>query len=172
MKSLFIAIIIICVIVIITVLLPGCYNQRKATSQFSRAAIAYPAIPAEYCATMFPAKDSTIRDTTLISDTLYIEGETTTDTIKVNDTVRITTVKTLPGQTITNTVHIRDTVIRENTAAVKAANIERGKVTDLLVLQTASTGKAKKQRNIWMIIAICSLAVNAIGIYLKFKPKI
>lgn len=176
-QSILIAIIILCVAVIITALLPGCYNERKATSQFSRAAVAYPEIPAEFCATTFPAKDSLIKgDSVTTTDTLYIEGEITTGTLLVNDTLRIITIRTLPGKTITNTVHIRDTIIRENTAAVRSAEIERGKAMDLLVLQTAATGKAKDSRNIWRIIALCSLAVNVIGIYLKISkisiPKI
>lgn len=68
---------------------------------------------------------------------------------------------------VIKTAIITDTI--PDLAALRAAQIERGKVTDLLVSQTAATDKAKSGRNIWRIIALCSLAVNAIVIYLKFS---
>lgn len=39
---------------LLIVLLSGCYSISKAKSQFSRAAVAYPELPADYCARTYP----------------------------------------------------------------------------------------------------------------------
>src|SRR6188768_1720920 len=117
--------------------LASCYTEKKARNQFSKAAIAYPRLPADYCATTYPVKDSIITDTLITTDTLYIEGQDLTDTIRLNDTVRITITKQLPGKIITNTIHVTDTIYRENTAATAACRIDNGNLTSLLVSVTA-----------------------------------
>lgn len=61
-------------ILAILVVISSCYTERKARDQFSKAAIAYPIIPAEYCADEYPAKaktDSTqYKNSKAIIDTL------------------------------------------------------------------------------------------------------
>ena len=158
------------IIIILLVFLSSCYTERKAREQFAKAAVAYPDIPAEYCATEFPVKDSLVTDTIYTTDTLEsFDTLQVTDTVVSKDTVRIRITQTLPGKTITNTIRIKDTIFQRNTAAEKLCELERGKVINLLQAKTAEYDGMKKKRNIWMIIAICSLAVNALFIYLKIK---
>lgn len=159
-------------------ILTGCYSERKAKDQFSKAVVAYPKLPAEYCSTTFPVKDSIIKDTVTTTDTVLMQGGIIEDTIivKVNDTVRITIIRELPGKIITNTVHIRDTIIRENTAALKLCEIDKSTLTDLLTKQTEQTekyeGRAKKRGWImWGLIALI-VAVVGLNIYLKAKKII
>lgn len=154
----------------------GCYSERAAKKQFAKAAIAYPKIPADYCANEFPVKDSLITDTVLTTDTIFIQGGVFEDTVILNDTVRITVVKTLPAKIITNTVHIRDTIIRENTAALKSCEIDKSKTIGLLVKKTDEAdkykGQAKKRGFImWGLIA---LLIGYIGLrtYLRTKKII
>lgn len=154
----------------------SCYTEQKARQQFSKAAIAYPKLPADYCANEFPIRDSITTDTVLTTDTLFIEGQDLTDTVTVNDTVRITIIKTLPGRVITNTVHIRDTIIRENTAALAACKIDNSNMTSLLVKQTAQTDKYKGQagKRGWIMWSLILLIIVYSGwkVYGMFKPKI
>lgn len=151
----------------------GCYNQRKATTQFSKAVIAYPKIGSDYCANEFPVHDSTITDTLLTTDTLYIEGQDLTDTVRINDTVRITVTRTLPAKIITNTVHIRDTIYQTNTAALKSCEIDNSKLIELTNKQAADIEKYKGQANKrgWMFWGLVFLVVGytAARIYSKSK---
>lgn len=161
---------------LLLILLCGCYTERKAKEQFSKAAIAYPKIPAEFCANEFPVKDSIITDTLLTTDTLYVEGLSDTIMIQDFDTVRITITKTLPAKIITNTVHIRDTIIRENTAALKSCEIDKSKTIDLLVKKTAEADKYKGQakKRGWIMWGLIALLIAYVGlrIYLKAKKVI
>lgn len=158
---------------ILCLALASCYTENKARNQFSKAAIAYPKLPADYCAITYPVKDSLITDTLLTTDTLYIEGQDLTDTVTVNDTVRITITKTLRGKIITNTIRIVDTVYRENTAAVAACRIDNSKLTSLLISVTADRDKYKSQANKrgWMFWGLLFLVIGAIGTRLYLKSK-
>ena len=62
------AICLIIAIILVTILTSSCYNQRKATQQFSRAAVAYPKLPAEYCAATFPVH--TVTDSSAYNESL------------------------------------------------------------------------------------------------------
>lgn len=161
---------------LLILLLSSCYSERKAKNQFSKAAIAYPKIPAEFCADEFPVKDSVIKDTVITTDTLYIEGLADTVMIQDFDTVRITITKTLPAKVITNTVHIRDTIIKTNTAEIAACEIDKSKLTGLLVSKTDEADKYKVQAKrrgqfMWSLIAIL-IAYIGLKIYLRTKKII
>lgn len=158
---------------LIILLLTGCYTERKAKEQFSKAAVAYPAIPAAYCATEFPVKDSVIKDTLLTTDTIFIQGGITEDTVIINDTVRITVIKTLPGKVITNTIHITDTIIRENTAAIKSCEIDKSKTIDLLVKKTSEADKYKGKSTTrgYIMWGLVLLLVSIIGLNIYLKSK-
>jgi len=163
-------------LILVTILTSSCYNQRKAKSQFSRAAIAYPKLPADYCATTFPVKDSTIRDTLITTDTVLVTGQDITDTVRSFDTIRITTVRYLPGKVITNTFHITDTIYQENTAALKACQIDNSTMTDLLAKRTNEVekykGRAQKRGYImWGLLLLIALVVGW-KVYSSLKPKI
>lgn len=53
---------------LLIVLLTGCYNQRKAQQQFSRAATFDQKIGSDYCAAQFPSTSTTVHDTLRTSD--------------------------------------------------------------------------------------------------------
>jgi len=55
-------------ILLVTMLTSSCYNQRKATQQFSKAAVAYPKIGADYCADNFSVTAKT--DSTYYKESL------------------------------------------------------------------------------------------------------
>lgn len=150
----------------------GCYTERKAKEQFGKAVSSYPEIGSNFCAITYPPKDTTIRDTTRTSETIYLPGEERTDTVKVLDTIRITKTIKLPGSHTRDTVWITNTVKVTDQAALKSCDLERQKVVNLLVAKTADYDKMKKTRNIWMIIAICCFVIIGVGTYLKLKKSI
>lgn len=151
----------------------GCYGEKKARQQFAKAAVAYPEIPAEYCANEFPVKDSVIRDTTTISDTLIVTGLSDTVFIQDFDTVRMIITKTLPGKIITNTVHITDTIIRENTASVKACEIDKSKLTGLLEKKTGESDRwqGKYKKTSWIMWGLIALIISIIGLNIYLRSK-
>lgn len=161
--------------VLLILILTGCYTERKAKNQFAKAVVAYPKISAEYCANEFPVKDSTIRDTLITSDTVFIQGGITEDTIimRVNDTVRITIIRELPGKVITNTIHVTDTIFQTNTAALELCEINRRQLTDLLTNTTADRDKYKGQakKRGWIMWSLIALIVAVIGLNIYLKSK-
>jgi len=66
----FIAVVLAWVIIAFT----SCYSERKAKSQFSKAAVAYPKIPADYCAATFPVHNTT-------DSSAYLESLKTIDSL-------------------------------------------------------------------------------------------
>ena len=167
---------LIIAIILVTILTSSCYNQRKATQQFSRAAVAYPKLPAEYCAITYPVKDSIIKDTLITTDTLLVPGQDITDTVRSLDTIRITTVKYLPGKIITNTFHIVDTIYKENTAALKVCQLDNSIMTDLLSKKTAEADKyhgqsTKRGYIMWGLLLLIALVIG-FKTYNSLKPKI
>lgn len=151
----------------------ACYSPQKARQQFSRATVAYPEIPARYCATTYPAKDSLIKGDSIVTyDTLWAAGEVHFDTVynRTRDTVFIT--RFLPGQVIRETIRATDTVYQENTAALDLCNIERRAAilaADREHKELVSwKGKAKKR---WWIIAGMGLVI-ALGIFGFLRKKI
>lgn len=160
---------------LLILILTGCYSERKAKNQFAKAVVAYPKIPAEYCANEFPVKDSVIRDTTKTTDTVLIQGGITEDTliIRVNDTVRITIIRELPGKIITNTIRITDTIIRENTAALRLCEIDKSQLTDLLTKKTTEADKYKAQakKRGWFLWGLIALLVTVIGLNVWLRSR-
>jgi hypothetical protein len=155
----------------------SCYNQKAAQKQFSKAAVTYPIIPAQYCASVFPPKTTIIKgDTITKTDTVQLEGSVVTDTLISLDTIRITIVRTLPGQTITKTINVTDTITIENTAQLKVCELERSNTLDLLAdanqKLTVSQKRAKTRGIVmWSLIAL-AVILAAWKIYGIFKPKV
>lgn len=158
-------------ITLLPLLLCSCYSRNIATKQFGRASITYPEIPADYCARIYPAKDSIIQGATIIRvDTLWEAGETFIDTIRIaGKPIEITKTIILPGQTITIERLRVDTVRYENTAALDVANIEKRAAILALSTEQARADKYKKtsRRYLWILIAIGA----ALGVWLFFKLK-
>lgn len=162
----------------LSLLLTGCgYPESKARSQFSRAAAAFPIIPAEYCAQTYPVKEKVItgKDSVRV-DTLWADSSSTTvvrDTIRFKDTVIIQTVKILPGKTIRETFIRTDTVYKENTAALDACNIAlRSSVINLEKANAEWEKWMQRAKLRWWIIAAL-ITVLGLGIFFllwrKFK---
>jgi len=168
----FIAIIAALIILAFT----SCYSERKAKSQFSRAAVAYPKLPAEYCAITYPVRDSVIRDTLMTVDTLYELGGDTFDTLVMFDTVRITHTIQLPGKIITNTFHITDTIYQVDQAALKACQLDNSTMMDLLSVKTKEADKYKGQSTkrgyiMWGLLLLIALVIG-FNVYKTIKPGI
>lgn len=164
---------IILIIVFILMLFIGCFSEKKAQQQFAKAAVAFPKISANYCAFYFPSRDSLIKgDSVLVFDTLY-DMSVLTDTLYNKDTVTI--IKTLPGKVITKTIHLIDTVYRENTAKIKACEIDKSKLIELLQKKTheADTWEGKAKTRFYIMWSLILLLVGFLGykIYSMFKIK-
>ena len=155
------------------VLLSGCYGLKKATVQHGKAVATYPELGADYCARIYPSKDSIIKGDSIITfDTLWQDGEIHFDTIysRLRDTVFIT--QFTPGKTVFQTIWAVDTIFQTNTAALDLCSIERGKAITLLEAKTAESDKWKKiaKKRFWIILAMG--AGIALGIFVAFRKKL
>lgn len=160
-------------IFLVAVLLSSCYSKRKATSQFSRAAVAYPELPADYCAKTYPVKDSLIKgDTIVVTDTIYTGGNVSFDTTIVMDTKYITKTIQLPGTKIIERIYKTDTVFRENKAALDLCAIERRNALQLATDKTKEADKWRKiaKKRFWIILAMG--ASMALGIFAMVRRKV
>lgn len=175
-NNLFKVIVVISAAIVLIILLPGCYNSRKAAAQFSRAAVFDPKLPADYCAVTFPPKNTVKTDTIKTTDTIQKPGTTITDTLWSNDTIRINTITVLPGKVITNTIHVTDTIYQENTAALRSCEIDKSRLVAVIgpLTEDRDGWKKKAKTRFWIILGMG--AVIGIGIYSKvaglFKPKL
>jgi len=193
----------------------SCYSERKAKSQFSKAAIAYPKIPADYCAVTFPVH--TVTDSSAYNESLktidslssvllnndLLSQDERASLINEIERIRGLIVEPKSCDSLSNAIYklankekargdklqdaynnlvvashalkpIHDTV--ENTAAIKACQIDNSTMTDLLSAKTKEADKYKgqsKKRGLYMwgllalIIVYCGWKVYGI-----FKPKI
>jgi len=152
--------------------LASCYTEQKAKNQFSKAAVSYPKLPIDYCADHFFVKpDSIIVKTDTITEIIFMDSlVNNTDTL-YRDSLGF------KYRTIYKTQKIyikKDSIIyRENTAALKACEIDKSILTGLLKEQTALAAKYKGQANKrgWMFWGLIFLVVGAIGMRLYLKSK-
>ena len=158
------------IVVLLSFLIVSCYNQRKAQTQFGKAAVTYPNIPAQFCAITYPPKITVLKgDTITKTDTIQKEGTIIEDTLITFDTVRITITKTLPGQVITKTIHVTDTFQVENTAKVKECELERSKTLDLLGAANTKADKFERQAKMRLWIMISFLLALLISLYFNLR---
>jgi len=156
------------VLLLFIMTLGGCYNQRKAAVQHGKAVATFPAIGADYCARVYPAKDSLIKgDSVVMFDTLWGEGVIIVDTLRLKDTLLIT--KQLPGKVITQRIRVVDTFRVVDKAALDLCSIERLSAITQLEKRTAEYDDMKAKRNKWRLIAIGLMVVLGLGIIAKFK---
>lgn len=157
------------------VLFSGCYSLNKAKSQFGRATVAFPELPADYCARTYPPKIEAVKGKDSVRvDTLWGAGELVVirDTLRSRDTIWIKTVERLPGQVITKTVLRTDTIYQENRAALDLCGIERGKA---IMAADREHGQATKWRAIarkrfWIIAGMGF--VIALGVFGFLRKKL
>lgn len=168
-------------ILIVAVLFSSCYSERRARSQFGKAAASYPLVAAEYCGITFPPRDSLIKgDSVVTFDTLFVGGSVRFDTVTLrglSDTIRITKIVQLPGTVITQRVFIHDTLQVVNTAALKACELVKDQAVFHLTEMTAASNawekKAKKRFWILFGIGLVGVAFIANKVYRTItKPKI
>ena len=160
-------------LILFATFLGGCYSQRKAKTQFSRAAVAFPELPAQYCSTTYPVKEKVIKGAdSLIFDTIYTDGETITETVYHLDTVFVYTKEILPGQVINRTQLRVDTIYQENTAALGLCSIERGKAISLLQDKTKEADKWRRiaKKRFWIIAGMG--AVMLLGLLAMIRKKV
>jgi hypothetical protein len=71
---------LLCIAIILSLILCGCYTQKKATKAIIKAQTNYPNVVSKFCGNLYPPKDSTV------TEIKYVEGEPMffTDTILVN----------------------------------------------------------------------------------------
>lgn len=158
---------------IIALIFTSCYGLKKATVQHGKAVATYPAIGADYCARIYPSRDS-IRPGQVITttDTLWSEGETRIDTIRVpGKPIEVTKTIILPGQTITIERLRVDTVRHENTAALDLANIEKRAALLALSTEQARADKYKKTSRRYLLILIGLGLLTGVWLFFKLRKK-
>jgi hypothetical protein len=166
-------VLIVIVVLMLVALLSGCYSQRKAKSQFAKAATAYPEIPADYCARIYPSKDSLIKgDTVATFDTIYTGGETVFDTVRVGDTIRIIKTVQLPGTKIIERYFVHDTLQVVNTAEIDLCRIEMHKAINLATDYKKKYEKweAIAKKRFWIIAGMGF--VIALGLFGFLRKKL
>lgn len=152
-------------LIIVVILLASCYSRKKAQVQHGKAVTVFPEIGADYCARIYPPKDSIIKgDTVLAFDTIYTEGEIIFDTIP-GDTIRIVKTVQLPGVRIIERTTVHDTIVRINTAEVDLWRIQANKALDIATDKTKEADKWRKiaKSRFWMLVG--AGAIIALGIF-------
>jgi len=170
-------IITIALFALLLVIMPGCYNLKKANAQHGKAVTTFPAIGADYCARVYPAKDSLIIGDSVVSyDTIYTGGQMFFDTVQVKDTVRITTTIQLPAKTIIQKIRQIDTIVKINHAALDLCSIERRSAITQLEKKTAEYDDMKSKRNKWRKSSFITWGILTLGligfIYRKTKKPV
>ncbi len=160
-------------VIIICLILSGCFSQKQAQKQFGKVAAVYPGIPADYCARVYPPKESLIigKDSIRV-DTLWgdvIIRDTLVE--RKVDTVRIYYTTQLPGKVITKTSVRVDTIYQENKARVDLLNIDLGKA---LTIATDKTKESDKWRRIakirfWIIAGLGAVLLTVLALVIKWK---
>ena len=160
--------------IILLIGLSACYSERKAKSQFSKAVVAYPQIPLDYCADQFPDKpDSVIVRTDTVTEVIINDP-----VLEVTDTAYFDTSNCKPITIIkTKTITIRkDSIIYRgpNLAEEKRLNlilIECQRNSNVLVAKLDEKDKLiaewkKKAKTRWLWIA---LLIGGAAAYTAFK---
>lgn len=168
-----IALLYVVLLLFVVSCLTSCYTHKKAQQQFGRAAATYPELPAEYCARIYPPKDSLIKgDTVITFDTLWGASEIHFDTVYSfrKDTVFIT--KIVPGKTIIQTITVKDTIQIVNTAEVDYWKIQANKAINLATDKTKESDKWKRiaKKRWWIILGMG--AGIALGIFVLIRRKL
>jgi hypothetical protein len=162
---------------IFIIFLFGCYNQKKATTQFNKAVLSYPKIPLYYCAERFPDKpDSVIVRTDTIINIATMDS-LVYDTLLLNhDTTLIRTIVK------TQKIYIKkDSIIyRENKAEQERLRLELDKCqhnNNVLLDKLDEKDKLiadwkKKAKTRWLWIALLIGGAAAYTAFKIWKPKI
>lgn len=159
--------------VILLIGLSSCYTEKTARNQFSKAVVAYPEIPLDYCANQFPDKPDSVIIYETKTDTLW-ELMQFYDTTSTNDTIRITDHKT---KVVTKTIWRDSIIYRENRAEQERLQL------GLLACQTNNgimlakntkleqdlAGWKKKAKTRWLWIALLIGGAATVAIFKVIK---
>lgn len=169
------------IVVLALMILAGCYTAKKATQQLNRAVSAYPELGANYCAFAYPIKEKT----TYIKGKDSIKHDTTQTFINCDSAINAFN-KAHPNATpeekkaaaekvyVTNVKH--DTIFRtdtvkiteENTAWVKALQIDSSKMSNELIAANKAIDKKNRTLLILWIVIGAEVVLLGIGAYFKF----
>lgn len=157
--------------------LASCYTENKARQQFSKAVVAYPNIPLDYCAEQFPDKpDSVIVKTDTLTEIIFMDSLVfNTDTL-FRDSLGFK-YRTIT-KVVTRTIRKDSIIYRENKAEQERLNLmlidcQRNnnvlvsKLDDKDKLIADWKGKAKKR---WLWIALLIGGAAAYTAFKIFKP--
>lgn len=164
------------ILLVALVFLTSCYTRQKAQVQHGKAVATFPEIGADYCARIYPPKDSLVKGDSIFiekTDTLWGDGNTVIDTIYFEGKPKeIIKVVTLPGKTIIERHFRVDTLRVTNTAEVDLWKIQANKAIDIATDKTKESDKWKKlaKQRFWIIIGMG--AAMALGIFAFVKKRI
>lgn len=142
------------------ILLVSC-NPSKKAHEFASS---HPKEFADFCATTFPAKDSSFVHDSTSFDTLYLERPPVIETTFLHDTVLRTVYYPGSTQFITKTVKKDSIIIRVDQAAVQS---QVNKVNDLIVNNKdliSQRDKYKDKYNWWRIACLITWAAIVVVI--------
>lgn len=144
-------------------LLAGCNAAKKAHSY----ANSNPKEFADFCATNFPAQDSTFVSDSIRLDTILIPGEPVIETTYLHDTLLRTVYYPGTTQFVTKTIRHDSTIIRVDKAVVES----KQRLIDALVIvnkdYVGRVSKFKKRSDLWMWVAIGLMTLTVIRIAWK-----
>lgn len=177
----------------------GCYSASKARQQFAKAAVAYPEIPADYCARIYPSKDTTITievsDSTKYKEVLEgLQGDLYSSNQLIDSLIFAlqngdTTCRkyasfilelqrqviSLKQKVITIppiTTHTKTIKTEINTAALDLANINLTRSLALSDEKTkeAASWKQKAKKRFWLLVGLSAAMV--LGIVAMVRRKV
>lgn len=161
--------------IILLILLSSCYTKQKAVKQFSRSAVAYPEVAADYCGRVYPPIGTFIAGKEVYRiDTLFSDGELLilSDTATIKDTVIITKTKHIPT-IIRGTVVKTDTVVKIDKADLDLCNIQLNSSLNLLAERNSEVNdwKAKAKKRFWINAGLVALSLFLLFLLIRKTDK-
>lgn len=153
-------------------LLSSCYSQKKAAQQMDKAHSNYELLTANRCASWYPIKIDTVYGEavvkrtvdTILGETIFINCDSLTASSKTNTgtvfNLQRIPVKCPPSVYIHDSIEKPVYIVKENTAALRAATLERDSF--------------KKSLATWQTSALilgCLLILSFIGIWYSLKNR-
>lgn len=163
-------------IICIVLLLASCQSVKKATAYLEKK----DALP-EICAGKFPVKETFLPGDTIVSyDTVWNNTEMLWDTETHDTLIRDTLVKyKVLDRVITKTKVVTDTIVKENTARVRALQVERDKREKIIGQQLsqieelrADLDAMENKRDWWRKVCLITWLICSAYIGLKIKKVI
>lgn len=149
-------------LIILLVILSGCYTEKRASIQLAKAQGTYPHVVAAKCSDYYPTKDSIIRETEFIKgetstvhDSVLIDCDTVTEVKYKNRIIRVKQPQKTRVDTYIKKVY--KTVERTDKLRVKDTLLARYKSD--LAFSTFEVKKYKKRSKKYMICFYSLIAI-------------